>query len=549
VDPDAARAQVTRVARQSEADGGFDLGGLLPGRYEVTSTGWRSRPGPLEPVVVELESGADVNDVRLVMPAVGTVRGRVLDGSGKPVAGATISASSIDMQGYGESRSNDAGEFTFEHLRPGQARIAARSSEYWWTDTMRKPGTTDDDLQGEVVRVVANETVELTLTVESRDGRITGVVKDEDGGPVSDAFIDAERMSEKAGANAASARRGVRWGGGTKPVLTDADGRFELDQLPDGRYVVGANRKGGGQAVLEDVALGSHIELIISSTGELAGTVTLAGGGAPERFTISLADKAAGINLSDSYYRTDGVWHIREVPAGSYEITATASEGTTKLEPAITLGEGEVRENLELVLEPRVTVRGRLIDLETREPVAGLEVMVAGNGSFMLRNTGPRQNVTGADGRFEVADAPTGRVEIIAWNRTGGSKAKYGWHHQVLTVESEPAVQDVGDIEVVARRLENNEKPGDLGFALNDWDPTIEPEEWKPVVASVRPGGPADGSGLVAGDVIEKVNGHDVLGKPGSRYGSLTQVPVGTTITLGLSEGKTVEIIAGPAID
>jgi hypothetical protein len=549
VAPDAARSQATNVGRQSEVDGSFELGGLLPGRYEVTSTGWRSRPGPLEPTLVELESGADVNDVRIVMPAVGSVRGRVLDESGKPVSGATITASSMDMQGYGESRSNDVGEFTIEHLRPGQARIAASSGEYWWTSAMRKPGTTDDDLQGEVVTVVANETVELTLTVESRDGRITGVVKDEHGGPVSDAFIDAERMSEKAGANAASARRGVRWGGGTKPVLTDADGRFEIDELPDGRYIVGANRKGGGQAVLEDVALGSHVELIITSTGEFSGTVTLAGGGAPERFTISLEDKAAGIHLGDSYYRTDGVWRIREVPAGSYEISASASEGTTKIEPAITLGEGEVRSNLELVLEPRVTVRGRLIDLETREPVAGLEVMVSGSGGFMMRSTGERQNVTGADGRFEVEDAPTGRVEIMAWNRTGGSKTKYGWHHQALTVETEPAVQDIGDIEVVARRLENNEKPGDLGFELNEWDPTVKPEDWKPVVASVRPGGPADGSGLVAGDVIEKVNGHDVIGNPGSRYTALTSVPAGTTITLGLSEGKTVEIIVGPAID
>jgi protocatechuate 3,4-dioxygenase beta subunit len=550
VDPEAARSQTTSTSQRSESDGRFELAGLLPGRYEVSASSWRGRPGPLEPITVELASGTDVNDVRLVMPAVGSIHGRVIDETGKSVSGVQLVASSLGDQGQNEARSNDAGEFTIENLRPGRTRVTASSGESWWSGTtLRKPGTTDDDLQGEVVEVLANETVEVVLTVAARNGRITGVVKDEHGGPVADAFIDVERMSDKAGANPARARRGVRWGGDTKPVLTDADGRFAVEELPDGNFIVCANRKGGGQALLEDVALGSHIELVIASTGELAGTVKLAGGGTPERFTISIEDNAAGLAMGDSYFRTGGIWRIGEVPAGKFKISASASEGNVTLETPIELGEGELHENIELELAPQLTVRGRIIDLETGEPVAGLEVHASGRRSFTInRGGGERLNVTGPDGRFEVKDVPVGQVNLMVWSRGGGSETKHESLYHPLTLASEPLVQDIGDLEVVPKRLDATQKGGDLGYTLHEWDLSAEPSEFKATVASVRPGGPADGSGLAVGDVIEKVDGHDVTGNNTSRYYPLTRVAEGTKITLGLSGDKTVEIIAGPPL-
>src|SRR5690606_20659381 len=191
-------------------------------------------------------------------------------------------------------------------------------------------------------------------------------------------------------------------------------------------FIIRANRKGGGEAVVEDVALGSHVQLTITSTGELSGTVTLAGGGTPERFMISIEDKASGISMRDSFFRTDGDWRIREIPAGKFEIVASASQGTVTLDTPIELREGESREGIELVLTPRVTVRGRVVDLETREPVAGLEIQVTGGNSFAFPNGGgDHRNVTGPDGRFEVENAAVGKANLVAWNRAGGSKAKY----------------------------------------------------------------------------------------------------------------------------
>ena len=74
---------------------------------------------------------------------------------------------------------------------------------------MRAPGTSDDDLQGERVVVVEGEVASLDLVVEVATGVITGVVEDEAGGPVADAFVEVNRESERSGA--ARVGPGRRW--------------------------------------------------------------------------------------------------------------------------------------------------------------------------------------------------------------------------------------------------------------------------------------------------------------------------------------------------
>lgn len=547
VDPDAARSRTTRGNTSSASDGSFELAGLLPGRYEVSTVAQRGRPGPQQPITVELELGADVSDVRIVMPAVGTVRGRIVDQTGNPVAKAEIHAVQVGGRGRGSVYSNDAGEFVIEELLPGETRVTARMATLGQGVSLRKPGTTDDDIQGELVEVVANEAVELTLTVESLNGRLSGVVLDEGGGPVADAFIDVERMSESAEANHAIARRSVRWGWDRQPVLTDVEGRFEVESLPEGKFIVRANRKGGGEALAEGVALGSHLELVIASTGELAGTVTLVDGSAPERFAVSISDTARGIHVLDQFFRTDGTWRFTELPGGNYEISVSAGVGNAALESAIALGEGETHEGIELILSSRVTLRGRVIDLDTREPVAGVELRVFSLLAFGRTNPdSERLNVSAADGSFEVADVGVGKVELVAWPRGRGHESKYDYFRKPLTIAAEPTLQDLGDVELIARRLEPERASGDLGYTVTRRDPTTEQSSWKPVIAFVRAGGPADGTGLEVGHVIAKVDGHAVQGDEFSRYQTLTTVAEGTTLSLTLESGETVELVAGP---
>ena len=493
------------------------------------------------------------------MPSVGSIRGRVIDPAGEPLLGAMVEATMLGRSGGSSAFCDDAGEFTLEGLAPGQARVVARSIASG-NVVLHQPGTTDDDLQGEVVEVVADEVAELTLTVEALDGRITGVVVDEDKAAIADAFIDVERMSDSAGANPSVARHSVRWGWDQKPVLTDADGRFELDGLPDGRFILRGNRKGGGEGLLEDVALGAHVELVITRTGELAGSVRLTDGSAPERVRVTLRDEAQAIELSDEFFRTDGAWRFTDVPSGRYQISASASAGNVTLDDPLELDSGEVHDGIELVLSGRVTLRGRVVDLDTHAPIAGITLDLPNRDRHEFGTPDPaHRNVTGADGRFEIEGAATGTIVLRATVQNAESEAQYDWLAVTLTVDAEPAIHDVGDLELVTRRLEPNQRAGDLGFTLVARDPAQAFTDGAPTIASVRPDGPAATSGLAVGDVIAKVDGHAVGGVHESRYRALTTVPEGTTLTLSIApkpgaergtttQDATVELVVGPPV-
>ena len=124
--------------------------------------------------------------------------------------------------------------------------------------------------------------------------------------------------------------------------------------------------------------------------------------------------------------------------------------------------------------------------------------------------------------------------------------SKYNFGSFPRTLAAEPAVQDLGDLELIARRLGPEQAPGDLGFTVADYDTTAEPQDLEMVVALVRPGGPAEGSGLEVGDVFETVDGIAVTGERASHWFGLIRVPEGRTLKFEVRGGKTVEITAGP---
>src|SRR5690606_6472368 len=196
----------------------------------------------------------DVEGLELVLPATGGLAGVVRDEAGEPIANVVVAAGLIDRWSNDRTRTGDDGRFRFEHLELGKYRVTA---EIDWYNQMRAPGTTDDDVQGEVVEVTQGDTAEVELVVERRSGTIRGRVLDGDGGPVGDAFVDAVRMSDSAAVGASGSRMTIRWSWDRQPVLSDHDGSFVLRDLADGQYLIRAYREGGGEAVLEGVAVGT----------------------------------------------------------------------------------------------------------------------------------------------------------------------------------------------------------------------------------------------------------------------------------------------------
>lgn len=541
-----ARSQRSWGGDDTDKDGSFILKGLVGGDYtlEVTASGERDAEPKTK---VTVPAGGETT-VEITLPGSGTIAGSVVDSEGKPVPNARVRVANNGWRWNDDGRTADDGTFTIEGVEPGDRRVVATRG--WW-DEMRKPGSKDDDVQGERVQVVAGKTASVRLVVESRSGVIHGTVRDERGEPVVDAWVISSRESEAAGALAGGAARETRWQwrSDERPVITSTDGSFTLRELAPGTYAVRAFRRGGGEAVVEHVKLGSTVTVVIKSTGSIAGRIVVPDGVPPDEFHISIADEAAGFNRREKFFRTGGVFAMNDLPAGNFLVTADSTAG--RVMTRITLTAGEHKAGVELTLERKVTVRGRMVELGTTNPVPGLRASVMpikGGRSMGWGSGADKEYISGEDGRFEVKNAATGRVWITAWPEDW-ENSTWSWSRAFKVIDGTKDVVDVGDIEVVKKRKERDEDPsGDLGFTTKEQSPETEPEDLKMEVAHIRPGGPAARSGLEVGDVIVSVDGTDVQGVNASRGWVLMDVPEGAKLTLGVARGASVQITAGPPL-
>ena len=96
----------------------------------------------------------------------------------------------------------------------------------------------------------------------------------------------------------------------------------------------------------------------------------------------------------------------------------------------------------------------------------------------------------------------------------------------------------------LARTRTPGDYAGDLGFSTKDWDPSVELENTTNLVTFVRPEGPAARAGLVVGDEVIAVDGHDVVGSNGYLFWALTHIAEGARVTLGLRRGASVAVTA-----
>lgn len=532
------RGQRPRGWDTTKKDGAFALHGLIPGRYRLSAAA-DDRPTPDKPPEVELTAGADLTDVKIVLDAGSTLEGSVVDEDGLPVADIEVRARGPSNDWWrNQSTTRDDGTFTIAGITPGDYRVYASRS---WS-SLRAPGKSDDDAAGERVAVKVGQTSRVRLVVERQSGEIQGAVLDEAGRVVTDAFVDAVRESDSVTSAGDGAKRNSRWSWSRTPALTDVDGRFTVKRLSPGVYTVRAFRKGGGEAFAEHVKVGATVTLTIPVTGSLQGSVLREGGATPEEFTISVADRKTGFEREEHFFRTNGAFAMRDLPAGAFDVSANGPDGDTTVQVA--LADGEQKQGLVLQLVPRAIVRGQAVALADGAPVPGLRVMVRatkGSADSGWGDDGNRNKITDATGHFEVDRAPVGKAYVmlmpIDWE---GGDYESGW--SVLTIV--PGVNELPPIKLIKKRVKPPAQRGDLGFALKQLPADTEPDAYTYIVALVRPDGPAVKSGLRAGDTIVSVDGYDVTGPSAYLFHGLLSVLEGTTITLGLARGDKVTITA-----
>jgi hypothetical protein len=243
------------------------------------------------------------------------------------------------------------------------------------------------------------------LDLDAARGALAGVVVNAAGQPIEGAFVAAtpEGISGADEERLARARAVVR---------TVRGGRFDIDQLPPGRYGLTAVATRFAGASLSGVVLlpGEHLrglELKLASGGmTVRGRVLDNGAGAIPRADVRAVTLGKPSRLYQMTAADDGTF-ILTLPDAVYAAVATAG--------------GYASSSLELIptpeqsvifrLNPAGQLRGRVVERGSTRPVAGALVTAT---VAELPWVDPREATADAEGRFAFADLEPGRYALTA---------------------------------------------------------------------------------------------------------------------------------------
>ena len=444
-----------RESTTTNADGAFHFAPFGSGKATLVARCPSGDHGTLAVTIA-----ADGGEKIVPLSPGGSIEGRVVDTSGKPVAGVMVSTESADdvtriengavVSGAKAMTSAD-GSFQIGGLGAATYRLSVLD-----TGRPMKPTKTV-----KVALSPGQRATGVDVIVERPTGTIQGTVTGPDGAPIADAWVAVRQTSddELAALRAADDTEPQRvWmtDGGSEgrdppPVMTDARGHFELTSLLRGRYQVVAEAEAGKlRGGATDVTTDADISIRLASVSSLRGTVR-GPRGPTDLFSVLLTGPIDAHSSSGGAFVfppptaptvqsrsfTDGAFVFPRLEPGDYSIDVESTDGTGKAKVRVSSDEAA---SVDILLVANGTVTGRLVD-KAGNPLSGLRVvLIPDQPPGQLRIEIHEQPPTsGPDGRFLVEGPPGTRTLAILGNMP---TAKRG-----LSVTAGRAI-DVGDVTV-----------------------------------------------------------------------------------------------------
>ena len=161
---------------------------------------------------------------------------------------------------------------------------------------------------------------------------------------------------------------------------------------------------------------------------------------------------------------------------------------------------------------------------------------------FMFRpgDDADRETVSDDGGRFKIKHAPAGAILLRGISKDFQA-SEYGFVSTVRTVDAKHP--DVGDIQILKRRVKPNAPVGELGVHFVEQPPNTAPDQREFKVSYIDPAGPAARTELKAGDLITAIDGIAITGANAMNAWLLLRAPPGTELVLGLKRGATVTVV------
>ena len=483
---------------RSAADGIFEIGPFRPGSFRLQA---RTDDGRIGTTNADVPA-AGSNEIVIHLESGGSIEGKVVDADGSPVANAQVSlrqdskgrsvrvvVNGVDRMAQ-SGRTSPNGAFLIQGLSGGDYQLLVLDPEgqpFAWAGGGKASSKATAKMKPKTLHLGAkeNRTGEV-LTVELRDAKISGRVVGPDGRPAADTWVSARLHRDDASPgdappsdaqppgdakNTSDAHSEVSMimvedgdggaggapgldlnrSGELAPVLTDAEGAFEITGLREGEYdLIAEGMKGAARAIVKGARTGQEIEIRLKALTRIEGVVTQRGEPVT-RYRIELSGTG---HVRKQIRDEGGSFAIQRLDPGPYTVRVRGPEG--EAEASVTVVAGKTTQ-VEIALESLVRVTGVIVD-ESGAPVEGVLTIptpMQDDGNIQL-DIGDDVSPTGADGKFRV-DVKPGSYLLMVLKIGAGPMAT------IPFVATDSAAVDLGSI--VAKP--GAEGPGEEG-APND---------------------------------------------------------------------------------
>ena len=384
-------SRANRRNTRSDGDGNFVLDGLPLG-----ATSFSARHDQHQEKVLDLEVQSGDNRLDFVLERGLTISGRVLDPTGLPVGGASVSAASpgggmMVMIGGAAPKSavtNTDGEYRLEGFGAGSYEVTAKLDGF-------APAKTEAPVQ-----LDRSDAISVDLQLET-GAAITGVVE----GLSFDELSQVQIMAMQPGASA-------------MPLMAQVDyeGSYLIDNVPAGDWMVMATVGQGGKNARETITIDpGTLEMVVDFS--FGGGLTLSGrverNGEPVSGTMVIASSTDGPGAGQTTTDPEGRFILEGLEAGRYQVIVTSLNRSSHQETIELVGDQELNITLQ-----EATVRGRVVRADSGEGLEGADLTLnrtdddsplAGMAVFGMG--GPR---SGVGGGFVLDGVSAGAYRLTA---------------------------------------------------------------------------------------------------------------------------------------
>ena len=320
------------------------------------------------------------------------ITGTVVSDSGVPQPDAFVSASSASDSPFGgrSTRTDANGQFEMADLAPGRYSFSASKAGY-------ASGSLKD------VDIAAGAPVRITLqTGGTITGHITGLSADE----TSRAGVIAQSGSSRA------------------TGAVDSGGNYRIDGAPTGTvrvYASVATGIGGRFTPAQSVQLdpGGNVQVDLAfASGTVRGRVTRDGKPAAQAMVMFAPRAGQATTMARTSTDSDGNYEAQGLSDATYDVQVVdLSGGGTPYRTSFDVhGEGTLNIDIK-----SATVRGRVLDASTGQPIGDAAVQIRGTAEGTLR--GPLRTLpSDTSGAFIIDSVPPGTYNVSAEKEGYGTK-------------------------------------------------------------------------------------------------------------------------------